>query len=160
MKLYRFFRLCFLIPILLSNIHFLSKRVVYECIESVEVSIFHTYLNKNSNLYFLKEFYIMNFVIIYNFEELIYKLKKEFHYYVFSTIFEKLEFFFYDLFFYKKECNETFIKYLYFIFWTLIEIGHLFQFSPCVNLFSLSHHRYRLVFFTIIACFCFTTTTR
>lgn len=151
MKLcFRFFRFCFLIPILLSNIHFLSRRVVHECIDDVEVA---------NEYNFLKKFYLMNSIIIYNLEDLIYKLKKEFHYYLFSTIFEKLEFFFYQLFFYKKECNETFIKYLYFVFWTLLEIIQLLQFPPYINLFSSPHYRYRLVFFTIIALFYFSPTT-
>jgi hypothetical protein len=149
----KLFRLCFLIPILFLNIHFLSRRIVYECIP--------IYYNNNNNNNFLKELYELNLIIIYNFQELVSKLKKEFQYYLFSTIIEKLEFFFYQwLFFYKKECNETFVKYLYFVFWTFIEISQLFQFSPNVNLFSFPHFRYRLVFFTIITLFYFTPTSR
>ena len=158
MKYFKFFRICFLIPILLSNVHFLSRRVVYECIENIEIT-------NNNNNNFLKDLYLINFIILFNFENLIYKLKKEFHYYLFSTLTEKFQFFFYQLFFYKKECNETFIKYLYFLLWTLFEFIQLIPLittlpsPPYINLFSLSHYRYRLVFFTIIALFYFSPTT-
>ncbi len=152
--MYNFLRFCFFCPILILNIHFLSRRIVFECIENVEISITTTTIPvyfqgfKNYGT-FLKEFGWLNYVIIYHFEELIYKLKKEFQYYLFSNILKKTNFFFYELYFYKKECNETFIKYLYFVFWLFIEL--FFIFSLKVKLY----YCYTLVFFTIFTCFYF-----
>lgn len=156
MKLKNFLRFFFISPLLLSNIHFLSKRIVFECIENIEITSDYFQELKNYSTFF-KEFYSMNFIIIYNFNELILKLQNEFHYYFFSNIFEKIgNFIMYELFFYKKECNENFIKYLYFIFWFGFEM--LFVFSPDINLFSILHYRYRLVFFSILAFFYFSST--
>lgn len=154
MKLIFFLRFCFLCPILFSNIYFLSRRVVFECIENVEIRTSNS--NSFQNFAFLQEFYWMNYIILYNFDKLIFKLKTEFQYYLFTNIFKHIGMGFYELFFYKKECNETFIKYLYFVFWTLIEF--LFVFSPNVNLFSFPHYRYRFVFFTILTSFYFAST--
>ena len=110
--IYKFLRFCFLFPIIVLNIHFLSKRIVNECIGTVNYY----------GTYEFYDFYWMNYLIIYNYEELFYKLKKEFQYYLFSSIFEKIEFSFVNLLFFQKECTETFIKYLYFMCWGFYEI--------------------------------------